>query len=121
MQVTITIIRYPKKYVYFALFAMAIHRLPLWFNKKISFFKLLGCGKNGTFDKNPDWQQWGILTVNQLPEETINSNQEKMIAELYGSFISRWFKYFNCETWTIYLKPIEGHGSWDGGNPFGEI
>ena len=121
MQVTITIIRYPKKYAYFALLAMAIHRFPLWFNKKISFFKLMGCGKNGTFDKNPDWQQWGILTVNQLPEETINSNQEKMIAELYGSFISRWFNFFNCETWTIYLKPIEGHGSWDGTNPFGKI
>ena len=75
MQVTITIIRYPKKYVYFALLAMAIHRFPLWFNKKISFFKLMGCGKNGTFDKNPDWQQWGILTVNQLPEET-NANYQ---------------------------------------------
>jgi len=121
MQVTLTIIRYPKKFIYFALLAMAIHRFPLWFNKNISFFKLLGCGKNGTFDKNPDWQQWGILTVNPFKKDITYSNQDKIIAELYGSFISSWFQFFKCETWTIYLKPIEGHGTWDGTNPFGKI
>jgi hypothetical protein len=30
---------------------------------KNKFLKLLGSGKNGFFDKSPDWQQWGILTV----------------------------------------------------------
>jgi hypothetical protein len=92
---------------------MAIHRFPLWFNKKISFFKLMGCGKNGTFDKNPDWQQWGILTVNQLPEVTINSNQEKMIAEgskkgLSQEFITKLFKEIHQESICHQEKIING-------------
>ncbi|MEO5944942.1 MAG: spheroidene monooxygenase, partial [Ferruginibacter sp.] len=65
MQVSLTIIRYRKIFVPFAFFAMAIFRLPLWLNKNISFYKLMGSGKNGTFDKTPDLQQWAILTVQQ--------------------------------------------------------
>lgn len=121
MEVTLTIIRYPKRFIYFALVAMAIHRFPLWFNKNISFFKLMGCGKNGTFDKHPDWQQWGIMTVNKTPLESSSLEREGIIAKLYGNFIAKWFRLFKCETWTIFLNPIEGHGSWDGKNPFGKI
>jgi len=120
MLVTLTIVRYRRRYIYFALMAMALHRLPLWLNKNISFYKLLGCGKNGTFDKNPDWQQWGILTVNNSIDG-INSNPEKLIPTLYGSFIAKWFRFFNCETCTFFLEPIEGHGKWDGKEPFGEL
>jgi hypothetical protein len=121
MEVTLTIIRYPKKFIYFALLAMAIHRFPLWFNKNISFFKLMGCGKNGTFDKHPDWQQWGIFTVNKMPLQSSSLDKGEVIAKLYGKLIASWFRLFNCETWTIFLNPIEGHGSWDGKNPFGKI
>jgi hypothetical protein len=121
MEVTLTIIRYPKKFIYFALLAMAIHRFPLWFNKNISFFKLMGCGKNGTFDKHPDWQQWGIFTVNEMPLQSASLDKGEVIAKLYGKLIASWFRLFNCETWTIFLNPIEGHGSWDGKNPFGKI
>ena len=121
MQVTLTIIRYPKKLIYFALLAMAIHRFPLWFNKNITFFKLMGCGKNGTFDKHPDWQQWGIFTVNEMPLQSSSLDKGEVIAKLYGKLIASWFRLFNCETWTIFLNPIEGHGSWDGKNPFGKI
>lgn len=120
MQVTLTIVRYRRRYIYFALLAMALHRLPLWLNKNISFYKLMGCGKNGTFDKNPDWQQWAILTVNK--ETTgINSSPENLMELLYGSFISKWFRFFNCETCSFFLEPIEGHGKWDGRKPFGEL
>ena len=120
MLVTLTIIRYPKRYVPFAVLAMAIQRLPLWLNKKISFYKLLGCGKNGTFDKNPDWQQWGILAVhNNLPG--IDTAPEKLMRLLYGTFISTWIAAFNCETCTFFLQPIEGHGKWDGKEPFGSL
>ena len=120
MIVTLTIIRYPKRAIFFAVLAMAIQHIPLWFNKKISFYKLLGCGKNGTFDKNPDWQQWGILTVNNNLSGTEVSTGELM-KNLYGSFISKWFTYFNCETCTFFLQPIEGHGKWDGKEPFGNL
>ncbi|MEN9569635.1 MAG: hypothetical protein RL172_866, partial [Bacteroidota bacterium] len=40
---------------------------------------------------------------------------------LYGNFISKWLRFFNCECWTVVLEPIEGHGSWDGQKPFGPL
>jgi heme-degrading monooxygenase HmoA len=121
MLVTLTIVRYPKKYIPFAVMAMAIHHLPLWLNKKISFYKLLGCGKNGTFDKHPDWQQWGIMAVQSNSMLVENFNETAHISNLYGSIISKWLYFFNCETWTIFLEPVEGHGQWDGKEPFGTI
>jgi hypothetical protein len=97
---------------------MAIHRLPLWLNKNISFYKLLGCGKSGSFDKHPDWQQWGILTVQDKEADSLH--QQTIIGLLYGTFINKWFRFFNCETWTILLQPLEGHGKWDNKEPFGQ-
>jgi hypothetical protein len=111
--VTLTITRYPKKYVFFALLSMALFRLPLFFNKKVSFFKLLGSGKDGQFVKTPDWQQWGIFTVsNTIDIDNVN---------VYGNFINKWLHFFNCETWTVFLEPIQGHGKWDGKEPFGVL
>jgi hypothetical protein len=121
MLVTLTIIRYPKRYIFFALLAMAVHRIPLWLNKNISFYKLLGCGKNGTFDKNPDWQQWGILTAQAQQIDTEQLQQSTIIDKLYGHFIRRWLHFFCCETWTILLEPLEGHGTWDTKEPFGKL
>jgi hypothetical protein len=121
MQITLTIIRYPKRFIYFALVAMAIHRLPFWFNKNNSFFKLMGCGKNGTFDIHPDWQQWGIFAVSGQSLTIADVKEEDLITKLYGSFIGKWLRFFNCETWTIFLEPIEGHGNWDGKQPFGPL
>ncbi len=121
MLVTLTILRYPKKYIFFAVLAMAIHRIPLSLNKNISFYKLLGCGKNGTFDKNPDWQQWGILAVHENENNHNNFNAGTIISSLLGPFIDKWLRFFNAETWTILLQPMEGHGKWDGKNPFGDL
>ncbi|MBL0359211.1 MAG: hypothetical protein IPP72_21130 [Chitinophagaceae bacterium] len=118
MLVTLTIVRYKKRYIPFAILAMALHHLPFWFNPNITFYKLLGCGKNGTFDKNPDWQQWGIMAV-YSPLTNINTNLS--IQQLYGGFISRWLTLFNCETCTFFLEPTEGHGKWDGKEPFGKL
>ena len=121
MLATLTIIRYHKKYIPFALLAMAVHRLPLWLNKNISFYKLLGSGKNGTFDKHPDWQQWGILTVEPVTTSTENFEEATVIKNLHGSFINKWLRFFNCETWVVFLQPIEGHGKWDGKETFGTL
>lgn len=96
--------------------SMALFRLPLLFNKKISFWKLLGCGKNGTFDIHPDWRQWGILIVNR---ESSIVNEDTGL--LHGSFINAWWNFFRCETYTIMLEPIEGHGTWDGNEVFGKL
>src|SRR4051812_493458 len=116
---------------------MALFRLPLQFNKKITFRKLLGCGKNGTFDIHPDWRQWGILTVSRtqfavgyqspgsisVKGQRINNYnlQTANYKLLYGSFINWWWKFFKCETYTIILEPIESYGNWDGKKIFGDI
>jgi len=126
MIATLTIFRYRKRFIPFALLSMMLFRLPLWLSKKISFYKLLGSGKNGTFDKRPDWQQWGILAVSsgQLAVgsmEPSKSEQLSLYREIYGSFIAGWMSLFGCEAWTIFLEPIEGHGKWDGKKVFGEL
>ena len=123
MQVSLTIIRYPKKFIPFAFLAMAVHRLPLWLNKNISFYKLMGSGKNGTFDKTPDLQQWAILSVQSLMcnVQDIDMNIAVLHQKLYGSFITKWFSFFGCETFTLLLQPIEGHGTWDGKKVFGDL
>jgi len=73
----------------------------------------MGSGKNGTFDIRPDLLQWAILaTVNQPLTD---------IEALYGKFITKWWKRFECELFTIVLQPTEGHGLWDGKSPFGNL
>jgi hypothetical protein len=124
MLVSLTIIRYKTIFIPFAFLAMAIHRLPLWTNKNISFFKLMGTGKNGTFDKVPDLHQWAVLTVQtaiqgQRPESMVSNNI--LLRELLGSFIAKWVSFFNCETYTLLLDPLESHGAWDGKKPFGSL
>lgn len=96
--------------------SMAIFRIPLFLNKQISFWKLLGCGKNGTFDIHPDWRQWGILIINRK-SPIVNAHT----GFAFGSLINGWWKFFRCETYTIILKPIEGHGLWDGKEVFGQL
>jgi heme-degrading monooxygenase HmoA len=111
MIVSLTIIRYPKLLVPFALLAMAIHRLPLSFQKGCTFWKLLGSGHNGTFDLQPDWQQWGLLAVWNSREDFDNFYK--------SSFIVSWWDLFHTERWTILCQPLQSHGKWDGKEPFG--
>ena len=111
MIVSLTIVRYRKRFVPFALLAMAIHRLPMWLQKGCSFWKLMGSGKNGTFSLTPDWQQWGLLTVWDNKED---------FDDFYGrSFIAKWWNLFSVEKWTILCEPLQSHGKWDGKEPFG--
>jgi len=111
MFVSITIVKYPRKYIPFAFIAMALHRLPMLFNKKCSFWKLLGCGKNGTFDIHPDYQKWGLLAVweNEIDFDDFLSH----------SFVAKWWKLFTLEQYHIFTMPLESHGKWSGKQPFG--
>jgi hypothetical protein len=100
---------------------MALFRIPLLINKQLGFWKLLGCGKNGAFDIHPDWRQWGILGIYRellSKRSKIQTTDHKL---LYGSFINAWWQFFRCETYTIVLEPIEGHGTWDGKKVFGDL
>lgn len=118
--VSLTIVRYRKQYIFFAILAMAIHRIPLWMNRSLTFRKLMGCGKDGGFSKRPDWQQWGILTVTSEPIQHTD-DLHTLLKNLYGGFIAGWYRVLSCKIWTVLLEPIEGHGAWDGKMPFGEL
>lgn len=111
MLVTLNIIKYRKKGFIWGLLSMAIFRIPLIFNKDVKFWKLMGCGKNGTFDINPDWQQWALMAVWETEETYQSFNQT--------SFISWWWKKFGKERTDYLCTPYESHGKWDGKEPFG--
>ena len=113
MYCLITIARYKKSTAVFGILSMAVFRLFLFKNEKIYFYKLMGSGKNGTFDVRPDVQQWAVLVTTNHPFTNIQA--------LFGKFITNWWKRFNCELFTIVLQPTEGHGLWDGKNPFGNL
>ena len=113
---TLTIVRYPSWAIPFALFSMAIFRLPLWLNKSISFSKLMGSGKNGTFDKRPDWRQWAILTVHNKI-----SFENTLPPAWYGKFIYYYWHLCKCKAIHYLLEPLEGHGVWDGKQAFGPL
>ena len=110
MIVSLTIVRYRRLFIPLALFAMAIHRIPLSLNKKCSFWKLMGCGRNGTFDLQPDWQQWGLLAVWDTEADFDAFNNH--------SFVQWWWKTFAMEKWNILTIPLSSHGQWDGKEPF---
>jgi heme-degrading monooxygenase HmoA len=132
MLCTLTIVRYPKYFGWVGFLSMALFRLPLWLNKNIGFWKLMGCGKNGTFDKTPDWRQWAVLQIGKGKMENgkskiENGGKEEVKGERLevkeGSplFMRKWWQFFGCEVWTLVLEPIESHGTWDGKQCFGQL
>lgn len=112
----LTLVTYPRVHAIAALHSMPFFRFPLSRNKKLSFFKLLGTGRSGTFDIYPNWTRYGIFTVSA--EDMLGNidaaRYEDWKKEYYGGFISGWWKFFHCKTVTLVLEPIFSHGSWDG-------
>ena len=109
MLTRLTIVRYPPWLGWAGFLSMAVFRFPLWLRNDISFWKLMGCGRNGSFDKTPDWRQWAVLEV--LPDRSTPTS----------GFLNRWWHFFRCEKWELWLQPIEGHGLWDGKEVFGSL
>ena len=110
MIVSLTIVRYRRLCIPLALLAMALHRLPMLFQKGCTFYKLLGSGRNGTFDLQPDWQQWGLLACWATKEDFDNFYRR--------SFVAAWWRLLGREKWTILCHPLQSHGKWDGKEPF---
>ncbi len=77
----------------------------------------MGTGKNGTFDKTPDFNQWAILCV--FRDDFYQSTFDPI--HLFGRFIKYWLQLFSMETFSIQLEPINGHGLWDGKKVFGDF
>jgi len=95
--------------------------LPLLFNKKIGFWKLLGTGRGRDFGRQINWQQWAIFTVHPGTFKRENNPQNEVLNSLYGGFITAYLRFFSCEAYTLILEPTSGHGAWSGRKPFGEI
>lgn len=91
---------------------MALFHIPLSLNRKISFYKLLGTGKNGSFDIWPDFQQWSIMLFYNK-ELAKNTTLQEYTIELLGSFIFKWLHFFTSKARFIHLEPYAGHGTWD--------
>ncbi len=104
---------YRNRYIPFAFLSMAIFHLPLFLNKKLRFYKLMGSGKNGTFDIWPDFNQWAVMlffNASAFPEKETGL-LSRMLA---GKFIMGWWAFFKVKTQVFLLEPYAGHGSWDG-------
>ena len=110
MFMSLTIVRYPGWAIPLAFISMALFRLPLMFTRGLTFWKLLGCGRNGTFDITPDLKQWGLLAVWETEADFDRFR--------HNSFLQRWWIVFADEQWTILCQPVESHGKWDGEEPF---
>jgi hypothetical protein len=73
----------------------------------------MGCGKNGSFDIQPDLRQWALMIFFEADESEANSLNE--YANQYpGRFISGWWRFLGVNTRSFLLEPFAGHGSWDG-------
>lgn len=71
----------------------------------------MGSGRNGSFDKTPDLQQWAIFIVQDLANEK----------QVLPSAIGKWLRFFNCEVCSFILEPIDSKGKWDGVTLFENI
>lgn len=120
----LTITRYPAWAVPFAFFSMVIFRIPLLLNGKLSFWRLMGCGKNGTFDKQPDLKQWallGVLDEKSMKDPALFGDHPELLREIFGRFIAGWIRYFSSKSHSYILQPIESHGLWNGKQVFGDL
>lgn len=93
--------------------SMAIFHIPLFFNKKVKFYKLMGCGKNGSFDLKPDLNKWALM-IFENSSRTAIPTFETLSSGIPGKFIKGWWKIWGGNTRVFRLKPFTGHGSWDG-------
>jgi hypothetical protein len=111
MFVSFTVAKYSGRNILFGFLSMAIFRI-LFFLKNygVVFSKLMGSGKNGTFDIEPDLKQWAYMWVWKSKEHYENFEKK--------SWVMKYIRRFSTEKFTLFLKPLQSHGLWDGKNPF---
>ncbi|MFC5270240.1 spheroidene monooxygenase [Adhaeribacter terreus] len=78
----------------------------------LKFFKMMGSGNGLGFSLTPNLNRYGLLCVWQN-EDAASSFFAENIAFLN-------YLQHTSEHWTIWLKPLQAHGLWDGVNPFSE-
>lgn len=110
MIVALTITKFRGLTIPFAFIGMAVLRLPLWLNKKCSFWKLMGSGKDARVDLSPDYKHWAVLTTWNDRKDYDHFN--------HNSIVMKWFNFFAIESFTILLNPLTSHGLWSKRQPF---
>lgn len=110
MIVALTITKFRGLTIPFAFIGMAVLRLPLWLNKKCSFWKLMGSGKDARVDLSPDYKHWAVLTTWNDRKDYDHFN--------HNSIVMKWFNFFAIESFTILLNPLTSHGLWSKAQPF---
>lgn len=105
--------RYSTRFIPLAFLSMAFFHVPLRFNRKISFYKLMGAGRNGTFDIRPDLNQW-VVMVFYHEVDFPSAGDGNPPSNLLGTFIQGWWRLFCTKIQHIVLEPVAGHGTWDG-------
>ena len=114
MIVVINISNYKNKYFLFGIFSMAVFNIILFFKKsKPKFIKLMGTGKNGTFDIVPDFNQWALLGT----WENLTDYKKFMRSSNFEKYIN----LFSSDNYALVLEPTMSHGLWDNQNPFEEL
>jgi len=76
----------------------------------LSFYKLMGSGKDLGFSPFPDWGIYAILCV--------WDNEQAAHDFLGNAKVYKRYKEKSREQWTIFMKSIQTKGLWSGGNPF---
>lgn len=107
--------RYKSICIPFAFISMAIFHIPLFLNKRVRFYKLMGSGKNGTFDIHPDFNQWALMVFFE-EKEVDKVDLNKLSSDILGNIILGWWKIFKVDVRVFLLEPYNGHGTWDGKN-----
>jgi len=93
----------------FAILRMAIDRFALNRNSKVTFYKLIGCGRGENFlPSDADPLRWGLI---------ICLEEDGLVTLDNSPTISRWRKRSRNEFRAI-LNPVSSHGEWSGVRPF---
>jgi hypothetical protein len=74
------------------------------------FYKLLGSGSNNGFSSIPNFGTYVLLCVWNSETEAQNFFKDNIFFKTYQSK--------SLELFTVFLKPAEAHGKWDGKQPF---
>ena len=113
MFVSFTVARYSGLKTPMGLLSMMIFSILLPFQKNgPQFSKLMGSGKNGTFDVEPDLNQWAYLFVWENEQAFLNFKNKSLIFKYIENLSGLHF--------TLHLQPVQAHGLWDKKAPFGE-
>jgi hypothetical protein len=112
MIVVLNVARFSGFYKIFGFFSMMFFKIAFWFSTKNPIlFKLMGTGKNGTFDIHPDYGQWAYMIA--------TDDLEQYYSFWKNSFYEKYLSKFTSNQYAIFLEPMVSHGFWDKKQPFG--